>query len=79
MLGAPSAFAQGNADNGKETYKVCRTCHQVGDSAKNTLMGPRLNGIVGSKAGTIAGFDYSEANKQAGEKGLVWTEDKLSE
>jgi len=72
-----SAFAQGDAENGKEAYRLCRPCHQVGDAARNTLQGPNLNGIVGRKAGTIAGFAYSDANKQAGEKGLVWTEETL--
>jgi cytochrome c len=48
----------------------------VGPGARNGI-GPTLNGIVGSKAGTIAGFTYSEANKDAGTKGLVWTEDNL--
>jgi cytochrome c len=32
---------------------------------------------VGRKAGTIAGFTYSEANTEAGANGLVWTEDNL--
>jgi cytochrome c len=40
-------------------------------------VGPFLNDIIGRKAGTVEGFSYSEANKQAGAKGLVWTEDVL--
>jgi cytochrome c len=74
---ARSAAAQpGDAENGKDVFKVCRPCHQVGPAAKNGI-GPTLNGIVGSKAGTIPGFTYSEANKETGTKGLVWTEDSL--
>ena len=42
-----------------------------------TRSAPLLNGIVGRKAGTIEGFAYSDANKAAGAKGLVWTEDVL--
>ena len=57
-------------------FKSCRACHQVGDGAKNGI-GPSLNGILGRKAGTINGFNYSDVNKQAGEKGLVWTEEKM--
>jgi len=73
-----TAVAQpgGDPDNGKDVYKVCRACHQVGPGAKNGI-GPILNGIVGRKAGTIAGFTYSEANTEAGAKGVVWTEDNL--
>jgi cytochrome c len=73
---AHPALAQADAENGKDVYKVCRACHQVGDGAKNGI-GPSLNGIVGRKAGTINGFNYSDVNKDAGVKGLVWTEDNL--
>ena len=66
----------GDAENGKDLFKVCRPCHQVGPGAKNGI-GPSLNGIVGSKAGTVAGFVYSEANKQAGVNGVIWTEETL--
>jgi cytochrome c2 len=59
-------------------FKTCRACHQVGAGAKNGI-GPSLNGIIGRKAGTISGFNYSDANKQAGDKGLVWTEEKMLE
>src|SRR5881394_1179856 len=72
------AAAQADAENGKEGFKGCRACHQVGDGAKNGI-GPSLNGIIGRKAGTISGFNYSDVNKQAGEKGLVWTEEKMLE
>ena len=38
-----------------------------------------MNGIIGRKAGTTSGFDYSDVNKQAGANGLTWTDDKLVE
>ena len=72
----PAAAQAGDAENGKDVFKACRACHQVGPTAKNGI-GPALNGIVGRTAGTIAGFTYSDANKDAGTKGLVWTEDTL--
>jgi cytochrome c len=77
-LGAPvSAAAQeGNPDEGAEVFKKCRACHDVGPDAKNKV-GPVLNDIVGRKAGTVEGFPYSEANKTAGGKSLVWTEEVL--
>ena len=74
---ARSAFGQrGDPENGKDVFKVCRACHQVGPDAKNGI-GPSLYGIVGRKAGTIPGFNYSDANREAGVKELVWTEDTL--
>jgi len=78
MLLAPeSAPAQeGNAEEGAEVYKKCRACHDVGPEAKNKV-GPLLNGIIGRQAGTIEGYNYSDANKHAGTKGLVWTEEVM--
>ena len=72
---APAVQAQ-DVENGQSLFRQCRACHQVGPGAKN-LVGPQLNGIVGRKAGTVDGFNYSEANKAAGAKGLVWTDDQL--
>jgi cytochrome c len=76
LMAAPAAAQEGNAEEGAEVFKKCRACHDVGPEAKNKV-GPLLNDIVGRKAGTIEGFTYSEANKSAGSKGLVWTEDVL--
>jgi len=72
-----AAAQAGDAESGKDVFKACRACHQVGPGAKNGI-GPALNGIVGRTAGTIPGFAYSDANRQAGTKGLIWTEDSLS-
>jgi cytochrome c2 len=73
---AAAAMAQ-DAENGQDLYRQCRACHQIGAGAKN-LVGPQLNGIVGRKAGTVEGFNYSEANKKAGVGGLVWNDENLS-
>lgn len=72
--GAPAQ--DGNAEEGAEVYKKCRACHDVGPAAKNKV-GPLLNGIIGRQAGTIEGYNYSDANKAAGTKGLVWTEEVM--
>ena len=57
-----------DAANGADVYKKCRACHQVGETATNAV-GPQLNGIIGRKAGTVEGFNYSEANKASG---FIW-------
>lgn len=77
-LGVPgmAAAQEGNPDDGAEVFKKCRACHDIGPDAKNRV-GPVLNDIIGRHAGTIEGFAYSEANKTAGGKGLVWTEEVL--
>jgi cytochrome c len=42
----------------------------VGEAAKN-VVGPKLNGLFGRKAGSMEGFSYSDANKGSG---VVWDE-----
>ena len=77
MLSTPFAAATAqDAETGEQIYRQCRACHQIGENARN-LVGPQLNGIIGRKAGTIEGFNYSQANKDAGASGLVWREDNL--
>lgn len=60
---------------GQKAYAVCKACHQVGETAKN-VVGPKLNGIVGSPAGAVEGFKYSDAMKNSG---LTWDEAALAE
>lgn len=76
MLAGSALAQEGNAEDGAEVFKKCRSRHEVGPEAKSKL-GPLLNDVLGRKAGTVEGFQYSEANKAAGAKGLVWTEDVL--
>ncbi|MCW5702983.1 MAG: cytochrome c family protein [Bradyrhizobium sp.] len=55
---------------GATSYKKCAACHDVGPTAKNKV-GPVLNGLDGRKSGTVAGYNYSEANKSSG---ITWNE-----
>lgn len=74
-----TAYAQeGDPEKGKKVFKKCKICHAVGPGAKRKI-GPPLNNIIGAKAGVQKDYKYSGALKSAGEKGLVWTEDKLSQ
>ena len=59
------AAAAGDAAAGETTFRVCRTCHQIGEGARN-FVGPELNGVVGRKAGAVSGYNYSDANKNSG-------------
>ena len=65
----------GDAAAGEKVFGKCRVCHQIGPTAKNNV-GPVLNGIIGRKAGTYAGYNYSEANKNSG---LTWDEATFKE
>jgi cytochrome c len=66
----PAAAMAQDAEAGKTVFNQCRACHQVGETARNGV-GPNLNGLAGRKAGTVAGYNYSEANKASGK---VWDE-----
>ena len=71
-------FGQANGQDataGEKVFLVCKVCHQVGNSAKNAV-GPVLNGLFGRKAGTVAGYSYSNANKNSG---ITWDEATFSE
>jgi cytochrome c len=75
---AGGAFAEdiGDAEKGKAVFKKCKSCHQVGEGAKNRV-GPQLNGIFGKTAGTEPDVKYSKSMKRAGADGLVWTSETL--
>jgi cytochrome c len=75
VASARVASADGDAAAGEVTFKVCRTCHQIGESARN-FVGPELNGVVGRKSGTVPGYNYSDANKNSG---LTWDEATLTQ
>lgn len=78
ILSAGGAFAQGDAPAGEVVFKKCAVCHAVGEGAKNKV-GPVLNGVLGRTAGTLEGYSYSQAMKDAGAGGLVWTPETMSE
>jgi cytochrome c len=66
------ASLTGDATKGEKVFLQCKTCHVL-DAGVNKV-GPSLNGIIGRAAGQVAGFNYSEANKNSG---LTWTEEQL--
>lgn len=70
LIGALAASAQ-DVGAGEKLFSKCKTCHAVGEGAKNKV-GPNLNELIGRVAGTADGFTYSPAMTKAGEGGLVW-------
>lgn len=66
----------GDAERGKQLFRQCGTCHQVGAGAVNRV-GPHLNGLFGRLAASVDGFNYSEAMERAGHNRLTWTEESL--
>jgi len=76
LVWSAGAYAEGNAEHGKTLFNQCKACHQVGPGAK-AGMGPELNSVAGTTAGSRPGYNYSPAMKAAGEKGLVWNDENL--
>ena len=76
LVWSANAYAAGDAAHGEAVFKVCKMCHAVGPTAKPGV-GPVQNNLIGATAGARPGYNYSPAMKEAGEKGLVWTEEKL--
>ena len=59
-----------DVEKGATIFKKCALCHKIGPGATN-LVGPVLNGLDGRHSGSVAGFNYSDANKNSG---IVWSE-----
>ena len=68
MITVPAAALAQDAAAGKKVFNKCTPCHNIGPGAKNKV-GPELDGLFGRKAGTVAGFNYSDGMKKAG---WVW-------
>ncbi len=71
VLAGPAA-ADGDAGKGQQVFQQCAACHSI--QPGQTLMGPSLAGVVDREAGSVAGFNYSDALSSAS---FAWTEERL--
>jgi cytochrome c len=68
---AAGAGEPGDAARGKDVFeRRCTGCHAMDGDRE----GPRLAGVFGRKAGSVAGFDYSAGLKNSG---MTWNEATL--
>lgn len=67
------AFGASAQAGQKDFASQCAMCHQHSAGARSGI-GPNLYGVVGRKAGTLAGYSYSPAMKSAG---FNWSDEKL--
>jgi cytochrome c len=72
--GADAASSPARIEAGRKLFARCAGCHQVGPNAVN-IFGPQLNGVLGRKAGGVAGYAYSPAMKASQ---LAWDERNLA-
>jgi cytochrome c len=62
------------AQDGEALFRrQCATCHAV--QAGQNKIGPSVAGIVGKKAASVPGFEYSDAMKAAN---VTWADDSLA-
>jgi cytochrome c len=65
-----AANAAPDAARGEQLYTRCAACHALDFDR----VGPRHCGVLGRRAGSVAGFEYSAAMKKSG---IVWNEKTL--
>jgi cytochrome c len=70
LLAARPVQAASDASRGERVHARCLACHALAYDR----VGPRHCGLLGRKAGTVPGFDYSTAMKRSG---LTWDERTL--
>jgi cytochrome c len=66
-----AASAGGDPARGEQLYARCQACHALGYDR----VGPRHCGLIGRRAGSVPGFEYSPAMKRSR---LVWNEQTLN-
>ena len=69
---AAQAGEQASAERGRTVFGQCAVCHAPTGDVPNP--GPPLKGLIGRAAGSVRGFRYSRAMRNARR---VWTEATL--
>ena len=69
------AHAQGlgDAQRGAQVFAQCKVCHSL-EAGKN-MLGPSLHGLIGRQSGSVPGYAYSPAMKNAN---VRWNDDTLA-
>lgn len=62
---AHSGAAAGDASHGEQVYGRCAACHALAYDR----VGPRHCDLLGRRAGSVEGFEYSDAMRRSG---IVW-------
>jgi cytochrome c len=74
FAGMPAPVQAADAAAGETAFRrLCAACHIVTAEGRRGV-GPTVFGVVGRKAGSVEGFRYSAAKRDAT---LVWTPEQL--
>lgn len=69
---AGQAQEAGDPAAGEKAFAPCKACHQIGKNG----VGPNLVGVVGRKAASVEGYNYSAPLKSAD---ITWDDKNLHE
>src|SRR5436190_24195995 len=72
MAGLHTALAVRDPAKGKQIFVKCQACHSIEKGVNK--VGPSLHAIVGTKAGDVPGYNFTDAMKNSG---LTWDEATL--
>ena len=73
LMSSSATLGAGDPDAGKTVFAThCAVCHAT--EAGQNKIGPSLAGIVGSKSGSVPGFEFSAAMKNAD---ITWDDASL--
>ena len=62
---------------GEKVFRKCKSCHQIGEGAKNRS-GPQLTGVIGRTFGGVEDFKYSSVFQEAHDEGRVWDDESMA-
>ena len=68
LASLPAPYNTGDVANGQAKFQQCRACHTPDKGGPN-MTGPNLWGVFGRKAGSAAGFTYSDGLTKSG---ITW-------
>jgi cytochrome c len=72
LLGFAGNANAADVAHGRTVFARCAACHDL--NTGKTVLGPSLKGVIGRKAGSVAGFTYSPAMKA---RDVDWTAGNL--
>ena len=74
LASSAGAAVAGDIAAGEKAFKKCMPCHTIGENAKNRSAQSKRP--ERTQVGSVAGYNYSDANKNSG---IVWDEGTFKE
>ncbi len=64
LASLPAPYSEADPENGRRVFARCRSCHTLPEGGPN-LTGPNLWAVFGRQAGSLEGYNYSPALRDA--------------